>query len=77
MVIGREGSLSILCQLWVACSRECQNLSWSWLPLLQAWDSLTMTFVGKFIYICIYIYIYMYIYMYMICKINVTLFDVT
>ena len=28
-------------------------ISWPWLSLLQGWDSLTMTFLGKFEYIYI------------------------
>ena len=37
---------------------DAKNVSWPWLSPLLGWNSLTMAFTGKFVYICIYMYIY-------------------
>ena len=47
--------------LWVCLSAEgAKNVSWPWLSPLRgwdSWDSLTMAFTGKSVYIYIYIHI--------------------
>ena len=49
--------------LRVSLSAEgAKNVSWHWLFPLRGWGSLTVRFLGKFVYIYMYIYIYIYIY---------------
>ena len=51
----RNGSLNTL-SLSLSELRVCQysdgakNVSWPWLSLLRGWSSVTMAFIGKFVY---------------------------
>ena len=43
-------------------AEDAKNVSWHWLFPLRGWGSLTVIFLGKFVYIFIYIYAYIYMY---------------
>ena len=67
-LIRRDGGLSTLCH---SCEFACQQrvlkrFPWPWLSPLRGWDSLTVAFTGKFVYLYLYLYlsIYLSIYLY-------------
>ena len=53
-----------------------KNVSWRQLSPLRGWDSLTMTFAGKFVYLYIYLHpnIYLYIFIYIYINIYVYIY---